>query len=99
MRTVTRSFLRYLYRRRSLSLLQLLGIACGVAAVIGMALSAQSALSSFSQAVEFLRGKSTHTLERLAGPLDEAILRELVCDPAVASFAPVVERLLSSEVR
>ena len=94
MRTVTRSFLRYLYRRRSLSLLQLLGIACGVAAVIGMALSAQSALSSFSQAVEFLRGKSSHTLERLAGPLDEAILRELIKDPAVASLAPVVERRL-----
>jgi putative ABC transport system permease protein len=94
LRIVTRSFLRYLYRRRSLSLLQLLGIACGVAAVIGMALSAQSALSSFSQAVEFLRGKSSHTLERLAGPLDEAILRDLMNDPAVSSFAPVVERRL-----
>jgi putative ABC transport system permease protein len=94
LRTVTRSFLRYLYRRRSLSLLQLLGIACGVAAVIGMALSAQSALSSFSQAVEFLRGKSSHTLERLAGPMDEAILRDLISDPAVASLAPVVERRL-----
>ncbi|HEX7597123.1 MAG TPA: FtsX-like permease family protein, partial [Polyangia bacterium] len=94
MRIVTRSFLRYLYRRRSLSLLQLLGIACGVAAVIGMALSAQSALSSFSQAVEFLRGKSTHTLERLAGPMDEAILRDLITDPAVTSFAPAVERRL-----
>jgi putative ABC transport system permease protein len=94
LRTVTRSFLRYLYRRRSLSLLQLLGIACGVAAVIGMALSAQSALSSFSQAVEFLRGKSSHTLERLAGPMDETILRDLIGDPAVSSLAPVVERRL-----
>ncbi len=94
MRTVTRSFLRYLYRRRSLSLLQLLGIACGVAAVVGMTLSAQSALSSFSQAVEFLRGKSTHTLERLAGPMDESVLRDLAADPAVLSFAPVLERRL-----
>jgi len=97
LRTVTRSFLRYLYRRRSLSLLQLLGIACGVAAVIGMSLSAQSALSSFSQAVEFLRGKSTHTLERLAGPIDESVLRDLVADPAVLSFAPVLERRLKLE--
>ncbi len=94
MRTVTRSFLRSLHRRRSLSLLQLLGIACGVAAVIGMTLSAQSALSSFSRAVEFLKGKSSHTLERLAGPMDETILRDLVHDPAVASLAPVVERRL-----
>lgn len=97
MRTVTRSFLRYLYRRRSLSLLQLLGIACGVAAVVGMTLSAQSALSSFSQAAEFLRGKSTHTLERLAGPMDESVLRELARDPAVISFAPVLERRLKLE--
>ena len=36
MRVVTKSFLRYLLRRRSLSLLQLLGIACGVAAAVGM---------------------------------------------------------------
>jgi len=92
--TVTRSFLRYLHRRRSLSLLQLLGIACGVAAVVGMSLSAQSALSSFAQAVEFLRGKSTHTLERLAGPMDESILRQIASDPAVVSFAPVLERRL-----
>lgn len=95
--TVTRSFLRYLCRRRSLSLLQLLGIACGVAAVIGMTLSAQSALSSFSQAVEFLRGKSSHTLERLAGPMDESVLRDLAADPAVISFAPVLERRLKLE--
>ncbi len=97
MRTVTRSFLRYLYRRRSLSLLQLLGIACGVAAVVGMTLSAQSALSSFSQAVEFLRGKSTHTLERIAGPMDESVLRNLASDRAVLSFAPVLERRLKLE--
>jgi len=37
MSSVTRAFLRYLPRRRSLSVLQLLGIACGVAAVIGNA--------------------------------------------------------------
>ena len=32
MKTVTRAFLRYLYRRKSLSFLQLMGIAVGVAA-------------------------------------------------------------------
>ena len=95
--TVTRSFLRHLYRRRSLSLLQLLGIACGVAAVVGMTLSSHSALSSFSRAVEFLRGQSSHTLERLAGPMDESVLRDLVADPAVVSFAPVLERRLKLE--
>ena len=67
MNTVTRAFLRYPLRRRGLSILQLLGIACGVAAAIGMALSARSALSSFSQAVEFLKGRATHSLERPAG--------------------------------
>jgi len=92
MRTVTRAFLRYLRRRRSLSLLQLLGIACGVAAVVGMSLSARAALSSFSQAVEFLKGRATHSLERPAGPMDETILSKLMLDPSVEFFSPVLDR-------
>ena len=40
LRIVTKAFLRYLPRRRGLSVLQLMGIACGVAAAVGMALSA-----------------------------------------------------------
>ena len=71
MKIVTKSFLRYLPRRLSLSLLQLLGVACGVAAVVGMTLSARTALKSFTQAVEFLRGKATHSMQRPAGPMDE----------------------------
>jgi putative ABC transport system permease protein len=86
------AFLRYLFRRRSLSILQLLGIACGVAAVVGMTLSAKSALSSFNQAVEFLRGKATHLIERPAGSMDEKLLTEIMNDPSVDFFAPVIDR-------
>ncbi|MBI4496143.1 MAG: FtsX-like permease family protein [Deltaproteobacteria bacterium] len=92
MKYVTRAFLRYLPRRRSLSLLQLLGIACGVAAVVGMVLSARTALASFARAVEFLQGQATHALERPAGPLPEKILSELMGDPAVESFSPLIDR-------
>jgi len=92
LKIVTKAFLRYLLKRRSLSILQLLGIACGVAAVIGMGLSAQSALSSFSKAVEFLRGISTHLIERPAGPIDEGVLAKLVQDNSVDFFAPVIDR-------
>ncbi len=92
MRIVTKAFLRYVSRRRVLSLLQLLGIACGVAAAVGMALSAQAALSSFSNAVEFLKGKGTHSIERPAGPMDESLLARLMNDPAVDFFSPVIDR-------
>lgn len=91
---VTKAFLRYLPRRRGLSLLQLMGIACGVAAAIGMALSAQVALLSFTQAVRFLQGKATHSLERPAGPLEETLLLPLMEDEAVLAFAPVIDRRL-----
>jgi len=94
---VTKSFLRYLIRRRSLSLLQLMGIACGVAAVIGMVLSARSALSSFSDAVSFLQGKGTHLIERPAGTMDERILTDLMRDRAVRSMSPVLDRKLRLE--
>jgi putative ABC transport system permease protein len=71
-----------------------MGIACGVAAAVGMALSARSALSSFNQAVEFLKGRATHSLERPAGPMDESILARLMRDPAVEAFSPVIDRRL-----
>ena len=94
MKIVTKAFLRYLPRRRGLSVLQLMGIACGVAAAVGMGLSGQAALSSFTQAVEFLKGRSTHSLERAAGPMGESILAQLMKDPAVEAFAPMIDRRL-----
>ncbi len=97
MRTVTRAFLRYLPRRRALSLLQVLGIAFGVASAVGMGLSGRAALSSFARAVAFVRGEATHGLRRPAGPLDEKLLLRLAGDPAVAAFSPVVDRRVALE--
>ncbi|MDP2914402.1 MAG: ABC transporter permease [Candidatus Aminicenantes bacterium] len=94
MNTVTRSFLRYMFRRRGLTILQFLGIACGVAATVGIVLSARAALTGFSKAIEFLKGKSTHSIERPAGPMDEGMLVRLMRDPAVEAFSPVIERSL-----
>jgi putative ABC transport system permease protein len=95
LKVVTKSFLRYLPRRLSLSLLQLMGVACGVAAVMGMTLSAQTALRSFTKAVEFLRGKATHSMQRPVGPMEESLLARLGRDPAVEWFSPVIDRRLS----
>jgi putative ABC transport system permease protein len=95
LKVVTKSFLRYLPRRLSLSLLQLMGVACGVAAVMGMTLSAQTALRSFTKAVEFLRGKATHSMQRPVGTMDETLLAKLGRDPAVEWFSPVIDRRLS----
>ncbi|MHB8909657.1 MAG: FtsX-like permease family protein [Syntrophales bacterium] len=92
MRVVTKAFLRYLRRRRSLSLLQLLGIACGVAAAVGMALSARVSLASFEKAVESLNGRATHFLQRPAGPVEETVLVRLMADPAVQAFSPLIDR-------
>ena len=94
MKIVTRSFLRYLPRRLSLSLLQLLGVACGVAGVVGMTLAARTALTSFTQAVEFLRGKATHSIQRPAGPMSEGLLTKLAHDSAVDWFSPAIDRRL-----
>ncbi len=97
MRIVTKAFLRYLPRRRGLSGLQLMGIACGVAATVGMVFSARAALSSFAEAVDFLRGRATHSLERPAGPMDEGLLVQLVRDPSVQAFSPVIDRRIFLE--
>lgn len=92
MRSVIRSFLRHLARRKSLSVLQLLGIAFGVAAAVGMTLASRSALQSLVGAIDFLRGGTTHTIERPAGAMEEKTLAGIMADPAVKYFAPVIDR-------
>ena len=71
-----------------------MGVACGVAAVVGMTMSAQAALRSFTKAVEFLRGKATHSIQRPVGPMEESLLVQLGKDPAVEWFSPVIDRRL-----
>ena len=97
MKSVIRSFLRYLVRRKSLSVLQLLGIAIGVAAAVGMTLASRSALQSLGSAVDFLRGGATHTIERPAGPMEEKVLAGLLADPAIKYFTPVIDRKVRIE--
>jgi len=92
MKTVTKAFLRYIPRRPVLSMLQMLGVSCGVAAAVGMAFSSQTALASFSRAIEFLKGKSTHSITRPAGPMEEQVLARLMADPDVQKFSPVIDR-------
>ena len=94
MTMVLRAFLRSLLRRRALTLTQLAGVACGVAAVVGMVLASDTALDSFGKAVHFLQGRSTHALARPVGPMDEPVLTRLMADPAVTAFAPVLDRQL-----
>nr|MBP7527835.1 ABC transporter permease [Syntrophorhabdaceae bacterium] len=97
MNGVIRSFLRYLVRRKSLGVLQLLGIAFGVAAAVGMTLASRAALQSLGSAVDFLRGGTTHTIARPAGPMEEGLLARVMEDPAVKYFAPVIDRKIRLE--
>ncbi len=92
MKRVILSFLRCLARRRSLAVLQLLGIAFGVAAAVGMTLASRSALESMAGAVDFLKGGSTHTIQRPAGPMEESLLARIMNDSSVKFFAPVIDR-------
>ncbi len=94
MSTVLRSFLRSLLRRRALTLVQLAGVACGVAAVVGMVLASNTSMDSFGKAVEFLQGRSTHALTLPVGPMSESVLVQLMADPGVTAFGPVLDQRL-----
>ena len=94
MKRVIRSFLRYLARRKSLAVLQFLGIAFGVAAAVGMTLASRSALVSMEGAVDFLKGGSTHTIARPAGPMEEGLLTKLMSDPAIKFLVGIINFIM-----
>ena len=94
MTIILRSILRSLVRKRALTLVQLAGVACGVMAVIGMLLASRTSLDSFHGAVRFLQGRSSHSLARPVGSMEESVLTAIISDDGVESFAPVLDRRL-----
>ncbi len=62
--------------------------------MVGMVFSARAALVSFSSAVRFLNGNATHSIEQVAGPIDEKLLARLIDDRSVQSFSPAIDRKL-----
>jgi putative ABC transport system permease protein len=77
-----------------LTFVQLAGVACGVAAVVGMVLASKTSMDSFEDAVRFLQGGSTHVLMHSVGPMDESALKIIMVDPSVTAFAPILDRRL-----
>lgn len=82
---------RYYRRHLMLSLLCMLGISLGVGIVIAVELINSSALDSFSSSVDFLSGRTTHTVVSRYGWIDEKLFKQLWTDPDVKAASPVVE--------
>ncbi len=83
--------LRYYRRHGVLSLLCLLGIALGVGIIVAVELINNSALASFASSVDFLSGKSTHSIISEYDRIDEDLFRRVWAHPEVTAASPVVE--------
>ena len=68
MRIVTKAFLRYLLRRRSLSLLQLLGIACGIDAETYVAAMAEVKVDKTSGKINLSRVGCAQDMGHVVNP-------------------------------
>ena len=83
--------LRPLVREKTRSALTLLGIAVGVAVVVAIALSNQSALRAFRESVDAVAGRANWQIAADA-PLDEDVLLRLQpLWPRGVRFAPVID--------
>lgn len=77
-------------RRPWQTLLAILGIALGVAVVVGIDLAAAAALSSFRGAVTAVAGNTTHEVTGIAGSVPDATLGLLLASPDVEAATPVI---------
>lgn len=88
--------LRALVRRRSQTGLCILGIAMGVAVMVGVDLANNSALKSFELAVDGVRGRTTHQIVGDPGGIPESLVAQLKRTSGVIAAAPVIEFLARS---
>ncbi len=84
--------LRPLVRETIRTALTILGIAIGVAVIVAIELSNQSALRAFQQSVDAVAGRANYTIVSESGAMDEsALLRLQPLWDAGARFAPVID--------
>jgi putative ABC transport system permease protein len=84
--------LRPILREKTRTVLTILGIAVGVAVVIAIQLSSQSALRAFRESVDAIAGRANYQIVSESAPIDEALLLKL--QPLWARgvrFAPVID--------
>ena len=84
--------LRPLLREKMRTVLTILGIAVGVAVIVAIELSNQSAMRAFRESVDAVAGRANYTIVSDGGSLDETTLLKLqpLWDDG-ARFAPVID--------
>ena len=96
-RSLLRTSLRSLSRRRWLSILCIVGIALGVAVVVSIDLANESARRTFTLATESVAGRATHQI--VGGPLgvDEEVYLRLRVELGEQYVAPLVSGYVQVE--
>jgi putative ABC transport system permease protein len=84
---LARASLRYLTRHPTQLLLAVLGVALGVAVVVGIDTASVSARRAFELSGRAVRGAATH----LVRDVDEALYVKLASEPNAAPMAPLVQ--------
>lgn len=85
------SSIRFLLRHPWHFALSVLGVALGVAVVVSIDLSNNSAKTAFSISTEAVTGKATHQIRGAAENLDEEVYKKIRVQGKVRKSAPVLE--------
>jgi putative ABC transport system permease protein len=88
---------RYLLRHPWLLTLAVLGVALGVAVVVGIDLANSGARTAFELSADVVAGKSTHQIRAASGWLRDDVYRKLRVENGVQESAPVVESYVRLE--
>ncbi len=99
-RLLWKSSLRHLQRHPLQLALAILGVALGVAVVVGIDVANGSALRAFELSTDTIAGRATHQIVGLDGVIPEGLYRQLRIELGLRRSAPVVEghaRLLIPE--
>ncbi len=90
-RLLWKSSLRHLQRHPLQLALAILGVALGVAVVVGIDVANGSALRAFELSTDTIAGKATHQIVGLDGVVPEELYQQLRIDLGLRRVAPVVE--------
>ncbi len=89
-RSLLRTSVRHVWRRKWQSFLFIVGVALGVAVMVAIDLANGSASRAFQLSTDAIAGKATHQIVGGSRGLDEALYRQIRVDLGVTDSAPIV---------
>ncbi|MEM9444584.1 MAG: FtsX-like permease family protein [Verrucomicrobiota bacterium] len=87
--------LRHFSRHKTLTLLNILGVALGISVFVSIKITNSSANSSFRSSIDLVSGKANFTIDGHGTPFSDSLYPTILEQPQILAATPIIEKIIT----